>query len=654
MLRRWLIITLIALISFEVASSLGFARGGFGGGGRGGGGGFGGGGGGGRIGGGGGGGFSGGGFHPSARPSMPSRPSSVPSFNRPSGGASPRPSSPNISRPSLPSGGGVGSRPALPSRPNLPNSIPGSSRPGNLVNLPSQGNNLRPGTRPEIRPGDLPGSIGTGNRPGIGTRPALPGSRPDIGRPDVGNLRPGDGTRPGGNLRPGDGIGGDRPATLPGLRPDHRPGNDIGLRPGNQLPPGVGDRLPGAGHPWDNFNPNRNDWIADRHNNLNDRFDQLNNHWDDRYNHWDNWADHHADWHHWHDHYHWHHNGWYHGYWPAPGMRWNYLWDEYPVAMAFGVTRWGLNALSYRYGFSSYYNPYYTQPVYVDNQQIVSYDQPLVIDDSATASADPTAEQPQPVADETDQLFTDARTAFYDQRYQEALTLTNQVLVKVPRDALVNEFRALCLFALGNYQEAAATMHAVLAVGPGWDWTTLSGMYSSNDLYTAQLRKLEAQVKSHTNDAAGRFLLAYHYLTCGHSEAAVKQLQAVVKLQPKDDVAAQLLKMNSPSSESDASSSSPQPDLEEPGIPLDQLYGTWSAKQDDGQFQLQLTEKDEFIWTYTQGGKSQTVKGAYTVRAKNLAMEPDSGGVMLADITLDQGTLDFSMIDGGPKLEFHK
>jgi hypothetical protein len=61
----------------------------------------------------------------------------------------------------------------------------------------------------------------------------------------------------------------------------------------------------------------------------------------------------------------------------------------------------------------------------------------------------------------------------------------------MPKDAATHEFRSLTQFALGKYQEAAATIYAVLAVGPGWDWTTLSSMYPDIDTYTAQLRKLE-------------------------------------------------------------------------------------------------------------------------------------------------------------------
>ncbi|OYW24925.1 MAG: hypothetical protein B7Z55_00780, partial [Planctomycetales bacterium 12-60-4] len=376
-----------------------------------------------------------------------------------------------------------------------------------------------------------------------------------------------------------------------------------------------------------------------------------NNHWNDRWNHWDNA---HSDWNHWHNYNYGRYGGWYHGFCAAPGFHWNYLWNEYPVAMAFGVTRWGLNTLSYRWGLWGYYNPYYTQPVYVNNQQVVVYDQPLIPDVAVSADGTPLDQAPpSPTADDK---FDQARVAFYDQKYDAALSLIDQVLVDLPRDAVVNEFRALCLFALGRYQEAAGTVHAILAVGPGWDWTTLSGMYASTSTYTTQLRKLENVTKSKPDDAASRFLLAYHYLTCGHTDAAVKQLDAVVRLVPQDTVAAQLLKMHSAeSTPSEATDVPPPPDLEKSDIPLEKLQKTWTASQDGAQYQLQLTSNDEFVWTYTKGGQSQSAKGAYTVRAKSLAMEPDSGGVMLADIDMEaNGNLKFAVIDNGPILEFHQ
>ena len=81
----------------------------------------------------------------------------------------------------------------------------------------------------------------------------------------------------------------------------------------------------------------------------------------------------------------------------------------------------------------------------------------------------------------------------------------------------------------------------MLAAGPGWDWTTLSGLYPSVDVYTQQLRGLEEYVKSHPAAADARFLLADQYLTCGYTDAAATQFKEAVRLNPKDQLSSQLL-----------------------------------------------------------------------------------------------------------------
>jgi hypothetical protein len=88
------------------------------------------------------------------------------------------------------------------------------------------------------------------------------------------------------------------------------------------------------------------------------------------------------------------------------------------------------------------------------------------------------------------------------------------------------------LFALGRYKEAAAADYAVRSAGPGWDWTTMDALYPSVDVYTEQLRVLEQYAKSHPTASDARFLLAYHYLTCGYTDAAAVQLKDVVRLDP--------------------------------------------------------------------------------------------------------------------------
>ena len=61
----------------------------------------------------------------------------------------------------------------------------------------------------------------------------------------------------------------------------------------------------------------------------------------------------------------------------------------------------------------------------------------------------------------------------------------------MPTDAVLHEFRALVLFAMGDYRQSAAVVHSVLAVGPGWDWTTMSSLYPDPNRYTQQLAALE-------------------------------------------------------------------------------------------------------------------------------------------------------------------
>ena len=111
----------------------------------------------------------------------------------------------------------------------------------------------------------------------------------------------------------------------------------------------------------------------------------------------------------------------------------------------------------------------------------------------------------------------------------------------MPNDPTLHEFRALVFFALGQYDAAAATLYPVLSAGPGWDWTTLVGLYPSVDVYTAQLRALEDDSRANPGKASDHFVLAYQYLTEGFPENAANELRQVAQLQPKDTLSARLL-----------------------------------------------------------------------------------------------------------------
>src|SRR5262249_9831871 len=134
-----------------------------------------------------------------------------------------------------------------------------------------------------------------------------------------------------------------------------------------------------------------------------------------------------------------------------------------------------------------------------------------------------------------------ARQSFRNGDYRSALTSVDQAITKQPGDVTLHEFRGLVLFALGAFDDAAATVYAVLSVGPGWNWETMARLYPDTHDYTNQLRALETYVRNTPAHANARFLLAYHYLIMGHNSSAVNELREVVKLAPTDKLSNQML-----------------------------------------------------------------------------------------------------------------
>jgi hypothetical protein len=233
----------------------------------------------------------------------------------------------------------------------------------------------------------------------------------------------------------------------------------------------------------------------------------------------------------------------------------------------------------------------------------------------------------------------------------------------------LHEFRALTLFAQRDYMGAAATIHSVLAVGPGWDWATMASLYGSVDDYTAQLRALESFAKSHSDDAASRFLLGYHYMTTGHPEHAAKEFAVVVKLQPKDQVAKDLLALvDKPNSEDVAAAPAPR-DAGSPAtaegerdshpINAQTLAGTWQSSRDDGsKFSLNLGNDKTFTWKFDQGDRHEGFSGTYTTEGSLLLLQKKDGGAMVGHVTQDgDGKFTFKLVGApadDPGLTFSK
>jgi tetratricopeptide (TPR) repeat protein len=317
------------------------------------------------------------------------------------------------------------------------------------------------------------------------------------------------------------------------------------------------------------------------------------------------------------------------------------------------LTNWAFGSRLYDWGYTSYVNPYIvtvprTQTIVVPynySQPINTEVPPPPEDESATAEA----------------TFDEARESFKAGRYDQALDLSNKALAVLPNDPAVHEFRALVLFALGRYEEASQVIYPVLSVGPGWDWTTMVGLYPDQEMYTSQLSALENYVQSHPQQASPRFLLAYHYLTLSYPDDAADQLREVVRLKPADKLSGQMLSLleaaqkqtTETQGQSTAETATAEQPIAEPtaalppeipspagkgaDLKLAELLGSWQAKSDDETtITLTLKQDNTFAWQVDQNGQTRQLDGKYSVAGDVLTLAQDNGGAMVGNASQSQ------------------
>jgi len=347
------------------------------------------------------------------------------------------------------------------------------------------------------------------------------------------------------------------------------------------------------------------------------------------------------------------HYGWYNGCW---GGGW---WAPFATgaatwALASTVANWGLGYGAWGYS-TAYANPYYASiPAQVVATSPYDYAQPVAVTTyapaaDATAVAGAAATAPADTVTDAEKAFDEALARFKNGDYTAALVACDKAISLAPKDPIVHEVRALTLFALARYPEAAATLNAILASAPGMDWTTMSGLYGSVDAYTAQLRKLEAFCDAHPDDAAAYFVLAYHYLVGGHDEMAADALRIVVAKQPGDAVAKQLLtalEAKEPKPPPATESSAPAAPA---GLETD-LVGTWQAAAGDDTVTLAIKDDSTFSWQAAPKGQPPVdISGSIETARDAIALVSEKAGTMGGTVvSKGPDAFEFTLAGGPP------
>ncbi|HZW32159.1 MAG TPA: tetratricopeptide repeat protein [Isosphaeraceae bacterium] len=352
------------------------------------------------------------------------------------------------------------------------------------------------------------------------------------------------------------------------------------------------------------------------------------------------------------------HAGWVHGYWNGHNnAAWAWrgpYWGGWGwgmglglgMGLGYGLASWGYGSALYGMGYLPYSNPYYAAPVaFVDQSAAaVPYDYAQPIDTTTAPAGDA-------VADPAIATFDAARDSFKQGNYTQALAQANDALAKLPNDTALHEFRALCQFALKQYEAAAATLYAVLSIGPGWDWPTLVSLYPDVNVYTAQLRALEDSCAANPNSAAARFVLSYHYLTEGYIDAAVSVLKQVVALMPSDTLSAKLLRQLDVPKDQTTTATAPEPAPVDTTPPQGaSMAGTWKAHPTaDTEIGLTIQPGGQFTWQVNQKGKAQHFTGTSTYGAGILTLVQDKGPPLVGRLSWkDAEHMTFRVAGDGP------
>ena len=337
------------------------------------------------------------------------------------------------------------------------------------------------------------------------------------------------------------------------------------------------------------------------------------------------------------------HHAWYHGGWSS------IRFDSWYRPPCYRGWNWGVGFWLDNWGYGvRYINPYCTRrPVW--NVTVYDYSHPIILkvptaisETSVYGAEDLGVEKLTSAEERSIRLFADARMEFKRRRFDRALELSEQAIPLNPDDVILHEFYALCLFALAQYDDAAIVLNSLLAVSSGMDLETLEELYDSPDTYRLQRQMLEDYAQGGSGDVSARFVLAYHLIVAGEVEEASRWLREVVRIEPEDRVAKQLL--------ADLELSDPKADVALPSIktPLilgkpneaiatdersTDLAGRWLATQAEVTIELELAKEGTFVWKRSEIGQPERIiEGAMTLAGDVLVLEGGTAGTFVGKV----------------------
>ena len=200
------------------------------------------------------------------------------------------------------------------------------------------------------------------------------------------------------------------------------------------------------------------------------------------------------------------------------------------------------------YGCPTPYTPF--APVYVP-VPVASYsdENPYAVDNFVGLPADnadytPSSGTSEPAAVSSEPFDRQGEYAFRARDYMAANRDWQHAVVDDPSNGALAMKLALAMFAVGKYREAAGTTQQVLVLLPQEKWgqavSDYKKLYANPKDYMDQLKSLAKAAADKPNDPALRFLLGFHYGYSGRVADAVRELNKLVQLEPKDQLGRKL------------------------------------------------------------------------------------------------------------------